>query len=1344
MAENSSVYRSSFCFVKFVCLFVGTFVTANEASAVVVNVDFGGGAGVYADQGALPSAGSTWNSGLITDGTSGPLVNSQGGGTGIGYSISGIFADGSANEDSEFVDVAPLLGDYVFATDNDPNSHLDLLITGLVPNDPYDIALYGVSNSTFDSFLTDNRGSVFTVNGGSSQTSTGTNTGLGDTFVAGQTHVTFLSVNANSSGEIDVDIDPFTQPGDSAYETAFLNGFQIEGAEPDSVELAINRDTGALRLTNNTISPFTMAGLSITSSIGSLNPTEWLSIAGHYDMDSGGSVDPNNSWVEFSSAVDDLSEGTLGTVVVAASQSIDFGNAWVRGPLEQEDIDVQLLLEDGTVLDPIVAYTGNGDESFALGDLDFVNGVDAADWAIYKAGFGADLSGLSLVEGYQMGDLNYDGVNDGIDFRLFKSAYEALQGIGSFDELIVGVPEPTSMALLGIFGLVGLTSRRHMRLPNSIWSLAIAIFSVLAITTTASATTVNVDFGSGVTYSDQGVFTTAGSTWNQGLSSDGSSGALVDSLGNASTVGYTIGGIVGTGTLNEGGEFVAIAELQSDYVFGLTNDPNSRLDLLITGLIPNTLYDLVLHATSNSTFDGFLGDNRGSIFTVGGTSKNSTGTNVGLGDAFVEGQTHATFLNVTSNGSGEIDVDIHGYTGAGSGTGGPDSDFTNAFLNGFQIDLPSAGAFELTVNTVTGNATLTNNTLGALDIDFYQISSASGALNPGGWNSLEDQDFEGGGGASGNGDGWEELGSSNLDGDFDLDGDVDGMDFLAWQRGDSPNNGSAGELVDWKANYGASGGTGNDQLIAEAYLLGSSTIAQSQVISLGNAFNTNVFGSGVDGDLQFTYQLDNGSVIPGTVSYVTSLSATRPVPEPTSLSLAFLAWLGAAELAGRRSRARHPVQIRHGKGIHAACVAVIVWVVGGSSVVASVTLDRDYTLGDDSVEDAANAVGGVVGTGPANPHPGNATLDSKGVSSTGNFQDLIQAGGPVYVDVGSGGLNRPGAALGSWGVQFDGSDDRLRGSNADCSSFGCQGGLGFPGDPTPQNPYDNYAQIFTRGIQLWAYPTNSGSAARQDLINDTYQFGLHITDNNNWGMTWGSDFGGNIGREVESNEAVTYNDWTHVMQHSYGSGGSVLVINGIIVTTSGFNGTEFYHQQNQNANLDITVSSNLDTNGGFYTGTLDAIKIYVAGDNTEVDPISPVTRPGQDYGTFNIGTDNDYIAGLSLQPGDATGDGNVEGDGTGDPNIDDVAFFIDHWGDEQEFGDIVLGDLNSRQNQADFNFDGVTDLLDWHILRTNHPTPASLNLGQLLASANVPEPSSVVLLLLGTVGVGLHQRHGQR
>ena len=50
-----------------------------------------------------------------------------------------------------------------------------------------------------------------------------------------------------------------------------------------------------------------------------------------------------------------------------------------------------------------------------------------------------------------------------------------------------------------------------------------------------------------------------------------------------------------------------------------------------------------------------------------------------------------------------------------------------------------------------------------------------------------------------------ELLEINEPGDFDGDGDVDGGDFLAWQRGDSTNPFSPGDLEQWQEHYGMGG-----------------------------------------------------------------------------------------------------------------------------------------------------------------------------------------------------------------------------------------------------------------------------------------------------------------------------------------------------------------------------------------------------------------------------------------------------------------------------------------------------------------------------------------------------------
>jgi len=46
------------------------------------------------------------------------------------------------------------------------------------------------------------------------------------------------------------------------------------------------------------------------------------------------------------------------------------------------------------------------------------------------------------------------------------------------------------------------------------------------------------------------------------------------------------------------------------------------------------------------------------------------------------------------------------------------------------------------------------------------------------------------------------IGARGVAGDFDADAGIDGFDFLAWQRGESPNNGSAGDLAAWEQFFG--------------------------------------------------------------------------------------------------------------------------------------------------------------------------------------------------------------------------------------------------------------------------------------------------------------------------------------------------------------------------------------------------------------------------------------------------------------------------------------------------------------------------------------------------------------
>jgi hypothetical protein len=124
----------------------------------------------------------------------------------------------------------------------------------------------------------------------------------------------------------------------------------------------------------------------------------------------------------------------------------------------------------------------------------------------------------------------------------------------------------------------------------------------------------------------------------------------------------------------------------------------------------------------------------------------------------------------------------------------------------------------LRVDPVTGDTTILGDPTRAFSINYYQITSAGHSLDAVDWSSLADQDFDGGGPPNGTGNGWEEA-----------------------------------------------GGAGSGAL-AEAFLLGNSTIAASQSVSLGKGYNALVGAK----DLVFTYRTDSGQILNGLVEYVTS------------------------------------------------------------------------------------------------------------------------------------------------------------------------------------------------------------------------------------------------------------------------------------------------------------------------------------------------------------------------------------------------------------------------------------------------------------------------------------------
>lgn len=109
----------------------------------------------------------------------------------------------------------------------------------------------------------------------------------------------------------------------------------------------------------------------------------------------------------------------------------------------------------------------DGGGCFGLGDFNEDCTLDGADWAQFRGGQHADLSGLTQQQAYEMGDLNGDFLNNHTDFVLFKRAFESANGPGSFAAMIAAVPEPAAWAS-GFAAFFALTSMRN-RQARSVW-----------------------------------------------------------------------------------------------------------------------------------------------------------------------------------------------------------------------------------------------------------------------------------------------------------------------------------------------------------------------------------------------------------------------------------------------------------------------------------------------------------------------------------------------------------------------------------------------------------------------------------------------------------------------------------------------------------------------------------------------------------------------------------------------------------------------------------------------------------------------------------------------------------
>jgi hypothetical protein len=192
-----------------------------------------------------------------------------------------------------------------------------------------------------------------------------------------------------------------------------------------------------------------------------------------------------------------------------------------------------------------------------------------------------------------------------------------------------------------------------------------------------------------------------------------------------------------------------------------------------------------------------------------------TGVVRGTGFPFATSGPFATFNIPEQNG-------VNGVRLIGSGGGPADG---NGFIgvNEFEV-IGAPQRLTLEVNTLTGRVRLVNDVQTDIALDLYRVMSAAGSLDlsEAGWNSLQNPASNPAGfpSGSGTGNGWEELG--NL----------------------------------------------SDELVAEAYLTGSSMLAPGEAVTLGALYEP-----GDAQDLSLRYRTPAGALVEVAATYVANSAA---------------------------------------------------------------------------------------------------------------------------------------------------------------------------------------------------------------------------------------------------------------------------------------------------------------------------------------------------------------------------------------------------------------------------------------------------------------------------------------
>ncbi len=692
--------------------------------------------------------------------------------------------------------------------------------------------------------------------------------------------------------------------------------------------ITVDQQSGEIRIVNPGSNPedLDLEAYQITSASGALSAANWASIAGNYDGAGDESVD-SGDWSVVTSTTGELGEAAVPggpDGLIAAGNEVSLGaGAWIQNLTK--DLQATYTDTDGNVIDLYIRYLGDDN---IRADLNTDGSITAADWLIFADSIQLDMSSLSAAQAYQLGDLDGDLDNDIDDFDLFRRAYELDHPApGAFAAMVAqaSVPEPSALFLLAV-GAAGLCRRRRRNVcahgpsaspgldrtaqhgktfamrgkPNMTYIRTGILAGAIAIAIACGSANADLLVYEPFNYSVGALAGQAGGTGMSGAWADGPDGAGTAGVWDESTAGTPVSYSAAGGDLSWDGfvNNVPTTPVSPDarYV-GLSQPTGSGDKFEAYRPLAQSAGDMaggdgvlwmsaVWHfqgqsygahvglALSTDSFtdrstkintSGSFGSGDGDAIGVGrfaGPNGNADWNN--LSPAIYDGGTAAAFTTGNSLPNGDSIVilkfqfvdgaaldTVTAYSFSESAMLSEATFNTNAVSASFAIDqgtlniltfdqnrgenavdeIRIGDTFDdvvtgvilpppltLQVDMVTGSVTMLGDDDESITTNYYEITSAGNSLDPAGWLSLTDQDFEGNGPANGSGNGWEE------------------------------------------------GGGSGSHALAEGYLLGDSTIAAGEEISLGTAYNTAVDAQ----DLVFRYRIETGQRFEGIVEYLTS------------------------------------------------------------------------------------------------------------------------------------------------------------------------------------------------------------------------------------------------------------------------------------------------------------------------------------------------------------------------------------------------------------------------------------------------------------------------------------------